>query len=1630
IEDKDLYLANLKVYRDSLMYKTEVDKYLKELTHILNNLKRHIYTRELLELDIAYCAYKAGDRDFRDYLEFLIRKAKEKGIKVKNSANLYLLVQAMELENRIEFEKANRERNILIDELKRRLSKNEVRELAEKSVGFSVKRIKMKAFYGYLLDKAGDLGLDADRFSALADYMVYVSIYETVDRHEVMEELDELEKVIKEPLFRNDAQRRLDGLSRRLALLSNIFAIQLTKRDYRYYLENKSSFEARNFVDFIGREAPKYGITARPGENTARLDDFREDIAKFYEYSFKRDDVFLKNLRFNRGKGGIESAMLMTGGFHTENLCELFEKQNISYVSILPKFTSEKGYECPYFNLLAGQVIEVERLLSSALAQAGVMAIASRLNPVLHEYVEGARSRVIFELHVRWVEAVKRGLGGLRIDANNRDIVVVDKEGQDLLGQIRDIPEKELETFETADLEEVVSTLGLERHIRVIPPTASAETVVDTATPPEAEAPAAEIGGVSGISPAGRFFRAAGSLGRVFFFAAVLTFFAFISPLLPAFGAGYQPGSLYQTVKVVKEPLRPAYSRAEERGVVNVSDLTISPDLLYDLAEELQECGDFIGTATNYERQMQVWESIKISNSPEYQNLVKEAYDKTINAGIVDENEGIYPILFLKGLTRPGFALALNKLGIIVVGLGELQNMEKQDMGSRTAWLAIKFTHELKHLVNYRTRPGISSIEDEADAFEVTWRSVKEFEGKDVGQLLAQEMVYKAFRYVADNPGIFCEALGTDDIRDLYYSDIKISDDFRDVGITLYNLRDDSVEPQMFWVRIMEDENEFEKRGFKKLGAFTLSLPVVDYALHADPAVAAVLARITGAPGLSAPGEYVASATAKTALVGGALKDIDVSAGDEDAERIQEDIIEKWRDKAGLAEVKEENIKGLTIKAKFITDKDIPMPPAMSAYHLYDNEGNLVIVTREGLKEENEAVWQEAVFHEDRESEGIKSMSREFIETQPEWIEGTAIPADEMSYIWRKAHILAAADEILAFGEEGITPYHLSQIAKMTELNELDKIRRLLAENRRGHHELIEESFGADNGTGARAKIERYEERFRIELRESLLVSEMSGYFDFLRNCASRNVYDPAVNSRGNLHSMNAWFATNETDWDLSLEEIRGKTGVYMGTGFSGVNLSRLCRGDFDLAVIVDRNPFVTEVFMPIRAALIMMSRNRAEYLALLSGIELSATELGLLENAEVESIETAIREKAGDILSGLKNGSIGEDPRIRTRETIWSYLGKNLPEEILPQARAFWDRYSTRSFGRARMVEAMGGGRDSWLADEKNFLKIKRMTEDGKIRGVTGDWLAEEPKTGIGEELLKRDLSLSVVYLSNLMEKSGAELKKFTGNYPYAKDGVLLITNELGDTVYEYIQPEEEVKPAPAEDLLGTLAGLPSMKEIISRMDGVRLDILLETYEKIKSERSLRSQTVWIKIVSHFARELFGNIRPGDHTSVLLVPFYGTELDMASQQKLLTEPKFGIQRALRDYARVHVVHYMADLKGDALKKQIEEKVKEIMRLDGFIAAKGKKDDPLARVIAFAEGDEKNKEARDHIARVLSGSGLPRDKITGVISGAFRSEVETERFSLGFLTEFGVGLMERDRVKGQKEMLAKIDKAL
>jgi len=407
IESVGLYLKNLSVYRGSLDYKSDVRRSISILEKAIGRLKDKIYSDKLKLFDGKYNGYKNKSIDFQDYLDFLFKCAREEMINIKNFKNVYLLKLAMRQEKDIDFDRANRERDEYIDELHDLLSKKDIEELVLKTVDFREKVISDASFYEFLVKKGALVDLDLDDYPDLQKYIVYISVYSAIDKTEMMYEIESLEDTLKGVMFENDEQEDLAVFSKNLTLLKNMFDITLTKYDYEYYSANRVRFSAGEFRSFIERMSARYGLDAGIGGDMKRLDVFREKIEKFYEYSFLRDEAFVKNLRFSSreiesGKSTGKICVLVTGGFHAGNIADIFRKEGYSYISIMPSFSNARGYVNPYFDLLSGGGDKFMSNLSGTLSSS--IAVASALTE-LGRRVDKEQP-LIYAVYVKWAAAV------------------------------------------------------------------------------------------------------------------------------------------------------------------------------------------------------------------------------------------------------------------------------------------------------------------------------------------------------------------------------------------------------------------------------------------------------------------------------------------------------------------------------------------------------------------------------------------------------------------------------------------------------------------------------------------------------------------------------------------------------------------------------------------------------------------------------------------------------------------------------------------------------------------------------------------------------------------------------------------------------------------------------------------------------------------------------------------------------------------------------------------------------------------------------------------------------------------------------------------------------------------------
>jgi len=288
-----------------------------------------------------------------EYLRYLALLSDSYNIDLTIHKNLRKLIAVIKQEKNIDFKKSNSERIELIDELSKRLSSLELETFVKKTSQFKNEEIKAREFYSYLLKKAETTGISAKKaFPNLLKYRKYIETYETLNSHNLFSEIEALEEELFSELCENKAQKELCTLSKNLAILNKLFNVTLTSQEYKDY--------SLSFSPSLSSPHKRESHEKIPTLNT-----YKTKMEEFYTLAFKRDSAFLRNIK--DGLKDKDKLIVVTGGFHTENLKMLLKEKGYSYFSIMPKL-DKKDEENPYFKLLSGGLIEEERIVTQAMS--------------------------------------------------------------------------------------------------------------------------------------------------------------------------------------------------------------------------------------------------------------------------------------------------------------------------------------------------------------------------------------------------------------------------------------------------------------------------------------------------------------------------------------------------------------------------------------------------------------------------------------------------------------------------------------------------------------------------------------------------------------------------------------------------------------------------------------------------------------------------------------------------------------------------------------------------------------------------------------------------------------------------------------------------------------------------------------------------------------------------------------------------------------------------------------------------------------------------------------------------------------------------------------------------------------
>ncbi|MFH0764513.1 MAG: sugar phosphate nucleotidyltransferase [Candidatus Omnitrophota bacterium] len=377
-ETRSYYIQNLNAFTSSYPLKDETEKYFNSIKAVLNRLKGFIYSEELKVLDTKIQDYESKKLQFNDYIRFLQAIAEKHKINLRSYDNFFRLVSVLIYEKKIDFNITDKERSALIDELSKAVAKDQLQQLVTQSISFKSGKISSAEYYAYLKNLAAANGIDlSKKYPNLYNYIIYNAVYSKIENEKLFQDLKKIEIAVKEKLFANDDQRALEKLSRHIDILLGLINIKLMNGDFDYYQADKSEFTSEYFEDFIKKKVIQFGLAYDVMAPTEAVAQSIPKLEDFYSIAIKRDKALVDNTLDAMKKEKQNIAVLVTGGFHSEGIAKLLEKQGVSYMVVCPSIT--KDVPSPYIQILTNQRTPLEDILiGTAHAKEGMVAAPSR----------------------------------------------------------------------------------------------------------------------------------------------------------------------------------------------------------------------------------------------------------------------------------------------------------------------------------------------------------------------------------------------------------------------------------------------------------------------------------------------------------------------------------------------------------------------------------------------------------------------------------------------------------------------------------------------------------------------------------------------------------------------------------------------------------------------------------------------------------------------------------------------------------------------------------------------------------------------------------------------------------------------------------------------------------------------------------------------------------------------------------------------------------------------------------------------------------------------------------------------------------------------------------------------------
>lgn len=328
VEDNGLYEEALETYKLVITHRHQALEEITRMKNALTSLENRLFSSTVSELNHSIQSYKSGEAGFDGHFDLALKLMKRLGIDSGDYPQFAEILKLKASEGNINFDDVNQEFVEFISDLK----------IDSGSTGVNLKYKNSDA--DYWANQMERSGL-ADRYPELNRYFKYVQSIRQIRLRGTLDELDLIDSRLIERLA-SDIEFRVIALQRKTDQMEKLINLQADAELYR---------EASGLPEMLNPELLKASINRMlvnynffPEKlmyEDSKLSEALLQAMNFYHLTLRRDSRMLQNMFRKIRTENLNEAVLIAGGFHTENLVKQIKRAGCSIVLMEPVIAHE-----------------------------------------------------------------------------------------------------------------------------------------------------------------------------------------------------------------------------------------------------------------------------------------------------------------------------------------------------------------------------------------------------------------------------------------------------------------------------------------------------------------------------------------------------------------------------------------------------------------------------------------------------------------------------------------------------------------------------------------------------------------------------------------------------------------------------------------------------------------------------------------------------------------------------------------------------------------------------------------------------------------------------------------------------------------------------------------------------------------------------------------------------------------------------------------------------------------------------------------------------------------------------------------------------------------------------------------